>query len=74
MPYTRFCKETGFTSKLDRDKQAQKEAELEELKQTTIDGHFTEAPPATEGIKLPYSDENFKQLAIRWLVSCDLVS
>ncbi len=68
--YTAFCKETGFTSKLDKDKEAQKEAK--KSNQTKIDGHLKELPK--EAIKLPYSDENFKELAIRWLVSCDLVS
>ncbi|KLO04531.1 hypothetical protein SCHPADRAFT_795107, partial [Schizopora paradoxa] len=68
VPYTKFCAETGFVSKLAKDKKAREDAE--KMKQTSLDGHLKEMPK--QAPKLPYSDDNFKELAIRWLVSCDL--
>ncbi|KLO04093.1 hypothetical protein SCHPADRAFT_841035, partial [Schizopora paradoxa] len=66
--YAAFCKETGFQSMLAKERAARKA--LEEAHQATLDGHLKEKPKTPT--KIPYSDDNYLDAAIRWLISADL--
>ena len=70
--YQKWCKKNNFLLMLPDDAKEQKAAEHVTLQQTQVDDHFAKAQPED---KLPlYTDELFKEVAIKWLIQTDQVS
>ncbi|KIL55713.1 hypothetical protein M378DRAFT_31805, partial [Amanita muscaria Koide BX008] len=70
--YRRWCKLTGFFSMIPEDTKARRQLEeaiTSAKEQTQVDDHFHRIKP--EDKPTPYSDEIFKEAAIRWLVETD---
>ncbi|KAF8950694.1 hypothetical protein BDZ97DRAFT_1687043 [Flammula alnicola] len=67
--YRRWCKKNNFESMLPEDTKACQAALLEEMIQTQVGDHFSQAQP--EDKPEPYTDEIFKEAAIQWLVETD---
>ncbi|KIL55519.1 hypothetical protein M378DRAFT_55799, partial [Amanita muscaria Koide BX008] len=66
--YRRWCKSTGFLSMIPEDAKARRE-EKDSKEQTQVDDHFQRVNPGDK--PTPYSDELFKEGAIRWLIETD---
>jgi hypothetical protein len=56
---------------LPEDTKARKADLLQKLEQSQVNEHFPKARP--EDKPVPYSDELFKEAAVRWLVETDQV-
>jgi len=57
---------------LPEDSKSRRALSNETLRQTSVDDHFK--PATAEDKPIPYSDENFKQAAIEWLIETNQVS
>ncbi|KAF8150423.1 hypothetical protein BJ912DRAFT_869674, partial [Pholiota molesta] len=67
--YRTWCKTNSFISMLPEDTKARKADLLQKLEQSQVNEHFPKARP--EDKPVPYSDELFKEAAVRWLVETD---
>ena len=70
--YHKWCKKNNFLLMLPDDAKEQKAAKHVTPQQTQVDDHFTKAWPED---KPPlYTEELFKEAAIKWLIQTDQVS
>ena len=70
--YQKWANTNNFNSMLLQDmKDRQKVLANELLWQTSVDDHFK--PTMAEEKPTPYSDENFKDVAIEWLIETSQV-
>ena len=65
-----FCERTNFKSKL--PKQLKEEREFSAQRQQVLDPHVIEIH--RKAVTVPFSDNNFKEAAVEFVVGHDLVS
>ena len=70
--YRKWAKSNNFNSMLPQDaKNRQKSHADQLLQQTSVDKHFK--PATAEDKPTPYSDEIFKEVAIKWLIETNWI-
>ncbi|EPQ59870.1 hypothetical protein GLOTRDRAFT_24866, partial [Gloeophyllum trabeum ATCC 11539] len=66
--YRLWCSQNNFVSMIKDDVEARKAQAATQQDQQTLDSHIRSTPRSSV---ITYSDESFKELAVKWLVRTD---